>query len=465
MLGLGILFLSIPQVQAQESLNCVDFTSVLQFIEKQHLRFEWITFGERNKLAEDAIKGTPDALRLLGYPMLAEQFENIGLSATLKAIPKKNSFQVCEALKSSIFRAAFLKSYARSLDPYSDFYLPEELESKSSALEGEFVGVGIGTDVEGEFLRVNEVVPEGPADGKLFVGDKISTIDNHSVEGLNDAELRIRIRGEKGSIVSFAGERNDQPFRIEIVRNVVHQKSVSHSWGEDKVLFIKIHRFFRQTAQEVEQVVNSYGKQARGFILDLRNNPGGLLQGARDVVDLFVPQGVVVYLKGRGVEDQVWALKEGGEIKKPIVVLVNQGTASAAEIVAGALQDYGRAIVVGQRTYGKGSVQNIYETQTALGTKYQGGLKLTTLWYYLPSGKNVRSMRPDVVIKTKADHENLHPAMPYTGPDRIPVRMTQSLVAREKFNLKKADRLAKSTDDSEKLGRALLKETFAGSTR
>jgi len=207
------------------------------------------------------------------------------------------------------------------------------------------------------------------------------------------------------------------------------------------------------------------GKNAKGYILDLRNNPGGLLQGARDIVDFFIAQGVVVYLKGKNYDDQIWALREGGDTTKPLVVLVNEGTASAAEIVAGALQDYGRAIVVGQKTYGKGSVQNIYETQAALGTTFKGGLKLTTLWYFLPSGKNVRMMDPDVQLASATDTKEKtldHPSMPYFGPDQIPVVPFQNLSEAHSTDFKrKANAIVSGSDNSEEVGKKLLLEMLA----
>lgn len=458
LLSLGFLRSAFASESPDSHLDCGEFESIYQFIERQHLRFETMNTEEHSSLMSKALAETPDALRLLGFNMLAARFEQLEFSKPSQNGKPKSLTEVCHAMQNTIFRGAFLKAMARHLDPYSDFYLSEELDAKASALEGEFVGVGIGTEPDQDALKVNEVVVGGPADRKLFIGDRILKIDGHSVTGLLDLEIRQRIRGEKGSRVKFEGLRGAEPFQVSIVRDVVHQKSVSYSWLKDQVLQIKISRFFRQTADEVERLIRTEGLKARGFILDLRNNPGGLLQGARDVVNLFVPQGVVVYLKGRGMEDQVWALREGRELRKPVVVLVNSGTASAAEIVAGALQDYGRAVLVGQKTYGKGSVQNIYETQTALGTTYRGGLKLTTLWYYLPSGRSVKSLDPDVVIPAK-DPEFPHPKMPYAGPDRIEIARHLT-----RFDLKRKQTASfeGKYHDSEEAGRAVLMKMLAG---
>lgn len=444
----------------ESSLSCLEFQSVQQFIERTHLRFEEISSEQRAQLLSDAFRETPDALRLLGYPMLAAQFEKAKFFERSRAENRSAPLEICQMFESNLYRTSFLKAYARHLDPYSDFYLTEELDAKSSALEGEFVGVGIGTEAEENALRITEVVPGGPAENKLFIGDRILKIDGHIVHGLNDIEIRQRIRGQRGSRVHFEGFRGNEKFQVAIVRNVVHQQSVSYSWLEGKVLQIKISRFFRQTAELVERVIRSEGVKAKGFILDLRNNPGGLLQGARDVVNLFVPQGVVVYLKGRGVEDQVWALRDSRELRKPVVVLINSGTASAAEIVAGALQDYGRAILVGQKTYGKGSVQNIYETQTALGIRYRGGVKLTTLWYYLPSGRSVKSLDPDVATADPDANTMTHPIMPYSGPARIQV--SRQVNGFEGFAKTKAGHLVTGKfQNSEEAGRAVLMKMLA----
>jgi carboxyl-terminal processing protease len=252
---------------------------------------------------------------------------------------------------------------------------------------------------------------------------------------------------------------------IEVIRGRVQQKSVSSNWSAENVLMVKVHRFYRQTPREVEMAIQSAGSQLKGLILDLRDNPGGLLQAARDLVDVFISSGVVVYLKGKEFEDQIWALNDGGRTQVPMVVLVNEGTASAAEIVAGALQDYGRALIVGRRTYGKGSVQNVYETQPALGINYQGGFKLTTMFYYLPSGRNVRKLEPDIVSAESNEDKVDHPEMPYHGPDRIDViRMTQQngdMIQKAKAKIQEIPQ--PTSVSSEQLGRELVLKLMANS--
>jgi len=465
-LRLGILVigmqLSLGSVYANDaSLSCDEFQKIYSYFQENHLRFTLAPDTNREDLLAQAVKKVPEILRDMGYSFLAPQFEKNILQA-FKVFKTETGnpdiSKICDVLVTSQYRAVFLKSYARLLDPYSDFYLSEELEIRSSVLDGEFVGVGIGTDPMEGYLSVNQVVEDGPAAGKLVIGDKILSIDGHAVKGLGELEIRQRIRGEKGTRVRFLVEREFKVIVVDIIRDRVQQRSVSSEMVDNRLLMIRVHRFYKQTPMEVEAALHSHGKKIRGMILDLRNNPGGLLQAARDLVDMFISSGVVVYLKGKDVDEQVWAMNDGGYLSMPLVVLVNEGTASAAEIVAGALQDYGRAMVVGHRTYGKGSVQNIYETQPALGIQYRGGFKLTTMFYYLPSGRNVTRLDPDLVSASSERKEIDHPVMPYFGPDQIAVGNFKRLNKPWKFQ-----GLDIASKPSEEIGKALLKRMLADS--
>jgi carboxyl-terminal processing protease len=449
-------------VLPQNQMSCEEFKVVYDFIQDQHIRFTVDQNLDRHKLILDAKAMIPETLRDLGYHFLALNFT----SYELPRISQENDpHKICSTLSSSLYRAVFLKSYARALDPYTDFYLNEELDTRSSVVDGDFVGVGIGTDRAVDHLVITEVVEGGPSHGKLMVGDKVFKVDQHDIRGLSEGEVRSRIRGSLGSRVTFQIKRADTTLDIEVTRGRVQQKSVSSNWSAENVLMVKVHRFYRQTPQEVEKAIQSAGSQLKGLILDLRDNPGGLLQAARDLVDVFISSGVVVYLKGKEFEDQIWALNDGGRTQVPMVVLVNEGTASAAEIVAGALQDYGRALIVGRRTYGKGSVQNIYETQPALGINYQGGFKLTTMFYYLPSGRNVRKLEPDIVSAESNDEKVDHPEMPYHGPDRIDViRLTQhneDMIQKAKAKIQEIPQ--PTSVSSEQLGRELVLKLMANS--
>lgn len=467
-LSLTILGGSLFAQEPDSILSCDEFTKILTFINDQHLRFTIAPETDRLALIQQAKEKVSKTLNDLGYAFLAPQFSEKILPIISKSEfrAQESSATLCEALQTSLYRGVFLKAYAKILDPYSDFFLSEELEIRSSVVDGEFVGVGISTDPFETYLQVNHVVEDGPAAKKLFVGDKIFKIDGHPIKGLSDLEVRQRIRGQMGSKVEFSVEREAERLQVEVTRGRVQQRSVSSEMIDNRFLMVRIQRFYRQTPFEVEQAIHKAGQKVRGIILDLRNNPGGLLQAARDVVDLFISSGVVVYLRGRDIDEQVWAMNEGGNLKTPLVVLVNEGTASAAEIVAGALQDYGRAVVVGHRTYGKGSVQNVYETQAILQTKYRGGFKLTTLFYYLPSGRNVDRLEPDVVSASadmSANEKLEHPEMPYRGPAQIQVIRYPGLgnhgFANAKTNLRLSSK--ETSVPTEEIGKTLLKKMIA----
>lgn len=462
MLGSSLaLFASLP-IFAQESFSCENAKQILDFVQSQHLRLQSHNLGELSSLTQNAVDHIDDQLREQGFFVLASQFEKLKLP-NLKSKNFKAPNEVCAYLDSAIAREAFVKSFVSQLDPFSSFSVSEEVERKTSVVTGHFVGVGIGTDVEPNDIRITEVVEAGPADQKLKVGDKITHIDGHPVKGMDQSELRRRIRGELDTWVIFKGLRNEnQAFEIAIKRGHVFQKSVSHVWKENGILQIKIHRFFAQTAEMVDRLIKTNKSRIKGIILDLRDNPGGLLQAARDVVDLFINQGVVVYLRG-SYNDEIWALNPGGYTDIPLVVLVNERTASAAEIVAGALQDYKRAPVVGQKTFGKSCVQNIYETQQVLNTTYQASLRLTTLWYYLPGGRSVRKFKPDYLIPDPSGTDVERLEMPYRQPDQIQVLPMPSDDHSDFTRMlrKTAPSIALQPDRSEEIGRALIQEMQA----
>lgn len=438
-----------------EDFACSDFESIFRFVQTEHLRMSISSEDELKYLITEAAAFLGDHLRNLGYWMMAADYEKTLAPRLAKKFPG-SPFALCEALPTAIHRGAFLKAYLKSLDPYSDFQLSEEMDVKTSVVDGEFVGAGIATEPLENALFVKEVVEGGPSDGKLKAGDLILSIDGHTVMGLKELELRKRIRGIAGTVVMFEVKRAGKLLSVAITRGKVQQKSTSFRFSDDGVLFAKVHRFYQQTPMEVSLQMAKHRKNLKGVILDLRDNPGGLLQAARDLVDLFVATGVVVYLKGKSQQDQVWAMNADGDLQTPLVVLVNQYTASASEIVAGALQDYGRALVVGSRTFGKGSVQNVFETQSLLGTTYRGGLKLTTLWYYLPSGKNVELLEPDVLLNPTEEQENFNaPKMPYRGPDRIPVLPLNLHRAAVRAQTRVAVR-EEEHKSAEEIGRALL---------
>jgi carboxyl-terminal processing protease len=181
------------------------------------------------------------------------------------------------------------------------------------------------------------------------------------------------------------------------------------------------------------------------------------LQAARELVDLFISKGVVLHVRGI-YDDQMWAHEDGGYLKIPIVVLVNEKSASSSEIVAGALQDYGRALLVGTQTYGKSCIQNIYETKSGLGTDYEGGVKLTTLWYYLPSGRSVRHLNPDIPLASSQLKEVERLQLPYEWPDQISLSAPFASASTKVKNVISKYSSSISQDSSpEEAGRRLLR--------
>ncbi len=447
-------------VYAAEGIHCEDFKKIYDFSVTEHLRFKTAGAHEALTVLKDSTEKIAQELSNQGYNFIGAQFsQDQNLIRRLKGL--SSAFEICQALPSGLHRAMLLKTYVAALDPFSEFYMAEDLPRRTSVVDGRFVGLGIGTEKADPYIRVEEIVQGGPSDGILKLGDLISHVDGYPVRGLDASELRRRMRGEVGSKVVLRGKRvaegQEQDLEVSVIRNHVYQQSVSHEWVDKQILQIKVHRFFAQTSSQVKELLNTNRKQLRGVILDLRDNPGGLLQAARDLVDLFVSKGVVIHLRG-AYEDQMWAFESGGYTKLPLVVLVNERSASASEIVAGALQDYGRAVIVGTKTYGKSCIQNIYETKSGLGTDYEGGIKLTTLWYYLPSGRSVRVLQPDVLLASSLNQSVEHAKLPYDWPDQIEVVSPQFSLAtnKKKFSKNFSEVITKDASPLD-AGKALLK--------
>jgi carboxyl-terminal processing protease len=438
------------------SLECDDFKKIVGFVHQEHLRFQAESFVKVPQLIEEALDKVPEVLRSDGAFILATLFEKHYRGRFAK-ISQLQLEDFCFRLQHTRYREAFLKAYVASLDPFSEFYPAAELKTKTSVIDGHFVGVGIGTKIQDSFVEVTEVISGGPADRILEVGDRMTKIDSKTVRQMTQNDLRQRIRGPRHSSVEFEVVRGDQTLHLQVKRDYVYQKSLTHEWLDEKILKIKIHRFYVQTAMEIQQLIERNRSRIQGIIFDLRDNPGGLLQAARDVVDLFIEQGVVVHLRGQ-YDDQMLALGTKDYLDIPLVILINERSASASEIMAGALRDYGRALLVGSKTFGKSCVQNIYETDQAIGTRYRAGLKITTLWFYLPSGSSVQNLIPDIEIASKQESPSKGSQMPFDWPQKIEVipAHQQDRSFRNRFKAIK-DHLA-GFSESEELGKALLRQ-------
>ncbi|MGA2617602.1 MAG: S41 family peptidase [Thermoguttaceae bacterium] len=307
---------------------------------------------------------------------------------------------VKEVDRRELFEAA-IKGVMGRLDPYSVYIGPEELNQFRSTVESEFGGIGIHVTTEDGDLRVLSPIYGTPAyRAGILAGDRIVEIDGKSTEGILPDEAVERMKGKEGSPVTLtiihAGQ--SQREKITLNRERIHVETVlgdrrrpDDTWDflldpQTGTGYIRVTAFSRDTAGELQKALRQLQSQKfRGLILDLRFNPGGLLSSAIEVSNVFISEGRIVSTKGRNSPEHVWnAHKDGAFEGFPMVILVNHYTASASEIVAACLQDHKRAVIVGERTWGKGSVQNVIELEGG-----RSALKLTTAAYQRPSGKNI----------------------------------------------------------------------------
>jgi carboxyl-terminal processing protease len=300
---------------------------------------------------------------------------------------------------------AAINGMLTSLDPHSSYLSPEDAEGMKVQTSGEFGGLGIEVTQEEGFVKVVSPIDGTPADeAGVESGDFITHVDGESLLGLTLDEAVEMMRGPVGSeiVITVAREGEDEPLEISIIRDTIKLTAV-RSRVEGTSVVLRVTTFNRQTSPNLasgikEQIEEAGGMdKVNGFILDLRNNPGGLLTEAIAVSDAFLESGEIVSTRGRNPEDGERYNATAGDLTggKPIVVLINGGSASASEIVAGALQDHRRAIVVGTKSFGKGSVQ------TVMPLRGEGAMRLTTARYYTPSGRSIQALgvSPDIVVE------------------------------------------------------------------
>lgn len=294
-----------------------------------------------------------------------------------------------------------IRGMLAGLDPHSAYLDKEQYDELKVGTTGQFGGLGIEVGMENGFVKVISPIDDTPAQkAGVKAGDLIIRLDDKPVKGmsLNDA-VKV-MRGEPGSeiVLTIVRENVEQPIKLKLVRDVIKVKSVKSRVLEEGYGYVRISSFQSKTGENVTEAVNELKKDGslKGLVLDLRNNPGGVLNAAVSVSDAFLENGLIVYTDGR-VEDakmQFNATPNDVLNGAPIVVLINAGSASASEIVAGALQDHKRAVIMGEKTFGKGSVQTILPTSNG------GAVKLTTARYYTPSGRSIQAegISPDVPI-------------------------------------------------------------------
>jgi carboxyl-terminal processing protease len=295
-----------------------------------------------------------------------------------------------------------IKGMVQSLDPHSSFLSKDEHQDLLSETKGSFSGIGIEITVRDNVLTVVSPIEGSPAyKAGMQAGDRIIKIDGKVAADMTLPEAVKSIRGEKGTKVTLTIMREgiEKPLEFTVTRDVIPIKSVRSTVLTPKIAYVRIANFQSKTTNDLSAELDRLenGRKLEGLILDLRNNPGGLLSQAIDVSDLFLNSGVIVSTKGRESSQDMKATahKAKAERNYPLVVLVNGGSASAAEIVAGALQDNKRALILGTKTFGKGSVQTIIPLSDG------SGLRLTTAMYYTPSGRSIQAsgIEPDVEVK------------------------------------------------------------------
>jgi len=297
-----------------------------------------------------------------------------------------------------------IRGMLSNLDPHSAFLDAEAFQDLQIGTSGEFGGLGIEVSQEDGFLKVIAPIDDTPAQrAGIRAGDLIIRLDDVSVKGMPLADAIQRMRGKPNTAITLTVVREGarKPLKIKLIREVIQVRSVKGRLLEPGFGYLRITQFQSKTDQNLRQALQEIEQQnkgpLRGVVLDLRNNPGGVLNGAVDVADEFLDNGAIVQTKGRGNgSDQSFKATPGDLLKgAPLVVLVNSGSASASEIVAGALQDHRRALILGERTFGKGSVQTILPLGN--GT----AVKLTTARYYTPNGRSIQAegIEPDIKLK------------------------------------------------------------------
>ncbi|HFB2048804.1 MAG: S41 family peptidase [Hyphomicrobiaceae bacterium] len=300
---------------------------------------------------------------------------------------------------------AAINGMLAALDPHSAYLSPHHFRNMQVQTRGEFGGLGIEVTMERGFVKVVAPLDGTPAHrAGVQANDLITHLDGESITGLTLEQAVEKMRGpvKKPIVITVSRKGREGPFDLEIVRDIIKINAVkARLEGDGEIGYIKISTFNEQThtnlVKSFEKLESGSDKQIKGYIIDLRNNPGGLLDQAIAVSDDFLDRGAIVLTKGRNLQETQRAQARKGDLAngKPIYVLINGGSASASEIVAGALQDHGRAIVIGTRSFGKGSVQTVIPLES------NGAIRLTTARYYTPLGRSIqaRGIDPDLIVE------------------------------------------------------------------
>ncbi len=301
-----------------------------------------------------------------------------------------------------------LRGLLSSLDPYSTFFTPEEFKEFTSETQGEFGGLGMEVTMENNKLLVVSPIEDTPAyKAGIKPGDWIVEIDGEPTDKMTLFQAVKKMRGKPGTKVTLTIFRKgvEKPFKVELVRDIIKVKSVKTKELENgKIGYIRLTQFQENSAKEFEKALLSF-KNKEGIIIDLRNNPGGLLTSAVSIADMLLPKGkLIVYTQGRDPKNKEEFYSQSEPIvdkKIPIAVIVNKGSASASEILTGSLKDNNRAIIVGDTTFGKASVQTLIPLPDG------AGVKLTVAHYYTPNGNLImnKGITPDIIVKVSEEEE------------------------------------------------------------
>tara|TARA_B100000131_G_scaffold162603_1_gene157275 strand:- start:1228 stop:2361 length:1134 start_codon:yes stop_codon:yes gene_type:complete len=331
-------------------------------------------------------------------------YEKIDLfSEVLSKIDKE---YVDEDISKSDIMDAAINGVLQSLDPYSAYMSPEVFTDMQTETSGEFGGLGIEVGMEHGVVKVISPIDNSPASRVgVKAGDYIVKINDIQVQGKSLTEAVELMRGPVGSDIEITVRRRGEKKAIifNITREIIKIQSVKSKYISDNIGYLRLTSFNENSGKQIKKKIKEFNKKnkLKGYILDLRNNPGGLLSQAIKITDFFLEDGEIVSTKGRKKsENRKWFAQKGDLTNgKTLVVLINYGSASAAEIVAGALKDHKRAILVGESSYGKGSVQSI------IPLKNKGAIRLTISKYYLPSGESISEVgvTPDIEIEEDSD--------------------------------------------------------------
>ncbi len=333
-------------------------------------------------------------------------YEDLKAFTEVLSLIKKN---YVEEVKGKDLVQGAIKGMVTSLDPHSGYLTPEAFKELQVETKGEFGGIGIQIGIKDNMLTVIAPIEDTPAfKAGIKAGDKIIKINNESTKNMSIHDAVSKMRGKKGTslIITIIREGVKDAKDYTIVRDTIKIKSVKAKMLQDDIGYVKLTQFQEASATDLVRALDKLKKEGMtSLILDLRNDPGGLLNSAVEVAEHFLPpKKLVVYIKGRkGDKTEYFTeLDKPGYTDIPMVVLVNQGSASASEIVAGALKDWNRAVIVGVQTFGKGSVQSLIPLSDG------SGLRLTTAKYYTPKGTSIQGVgiTPDIVVKLESKDKN-----------------------------------------------------------